>query len=77
MSTDTDVPQFRDHQIEAMEHLFAFCDAVHNGNLTGSELTEIILAAVEEGHEMMQICVVMAQFALREALRRKREPSNA
>ena len=52
-----------EHQIDAMEAIFELCEAMSKGNMSLNDLTEVIRAAVSEGHDMMAIQLSMAAIA--------------
>ncbi len=51
--------------IDAMAAIFELCEAIHKGELSTRDLQEVMTAAIESGHEMMQIQLWMAVHALR------------
>ncbi len=53
-----------EYRIRAMEALFAFSDAMEQGELSIIDLRAIILDAVDDGHDVMRIGLLMACNAL-------------
>jgi len=52
------------YQIDAMDAVFAFSEAMTEGDLTILDLQNVIRLAVADGHEMLQIQIAMLSVAL-------------
>ena len=51
--------------VEAIEAMFALCEAINKNELTTAELAEGCRRAISDGHEMAQIDLVMMCEAVR------------
>lgn len=54
----------REAQIAAMEAFFAFNDAMNAGELSINDLSEIMSKAIEDGFDMLELHLGMANIAL-------------
>lgn len=63
----TDAFNFSAQQMDAMDALFAFCEAMNKG-LSTNDLADVMRASIASGHDRLAIDLAMASHALRLAL---------
>lgn len=56
--------EMSEYQIRAMDALFEFEKAVTEGELTSIDLQRVMEAAIQDGHQMLQISLTMAITAI-------------